>query len=94
VKTKDTNEAEQDFHKILHAIQTLNNYQIISDYLMEELDQKMTKAFYKEAEIANKEEGNEGNSMALECGTFFQYVEHKNAFLDMYISALKKAFSH
>ena len=94
MKTEDINEAEESFHKILHAMQTLNNYRIISDYFMEELDQKMAKAFSKEAEVANKEEGNEDNSMALECGTFFDYVEDKNAFLDIYVAALREAFSN
>ncbi len=93
MKTKDANEVEENFHKILHAIQILNSYQIVSDYFMEELDQKMAKAFSRQAEIANKEEGNEGNLMALECSTFFDYVEDKNTFLDMYVAFLREEFS-
>ncbi len=94
MKTEDITEAEESFHKILHAMQTLNNFRIISDYFMEELDQKMAKAFSEEAEVANKEEGNEDNPMALECGTFFEYVEDKNVFLDMYVAFLREEFSN
>jgi hypothetical protein len=90
---EDINEAEENFYKIFHAMQTLNSYRIISDYFMEKLDQKMAKAFSKEAEVANKEEGNEDNSMALECGTFIEYVEDKNGFLDMYVAFLREEFS-
>ena len=79
--------SEEDFNSLNHALGVLRNYMILSDYKLNDIDEKMAVEFPNETHIANKEEDND-TGIVLDVSTLFNYVDDKQSFMEKYIFSI------